>query len=166
MSRMITVDELFAEDFEPAWLVRERRDIKDIQDKFLTFAFTLRYDNVETCFKCNSSKKFVLMGNRKAFSCQWCGKQIYPLAGTALHKSATPVKKWLGMATLLKDPTTTAMHLCRQFKVTYKTAWRIKNIILDDFSRRGILYAFIYEDLNINDELLVHYKFAFMNKRD
>lgn len=162
---MITTDELFSENFEPAWLVKQKEELRDIQSKFLRFVFLIRYGDVETCFKCSRPRKFYPVQNRKAFSCTWCGYQIFPLSGTSLSKSSTPIKKWLDAAALLKDPKTPAMKIKNICHVTYKTAWRMKKVILDDFNSRGIIRAFIYEDLKINDELLVHYQFKFVNKR-
>ena len=34
------------------------------------------------------------LAKRKAYSCDYCGTHVYPLAGTIFEKSRTPLKSW------------------------------------------------------------------------
>lgn len=164
MTREISVDELFNEDFKPAWLVQEETGSRTSLGAFLIFVFALRYGTVETCFKCGKPKQFYLLSNRRCFACAWCSKQIHPLAGTSLQKTQTPLWKWLEVANELKQHDMPAMEIKRRYGMTYKCAWRIKKVILKDFATHDILYAFVCGG-RVNDALLTHYQFRFVNKR-
>ena len=69
----------------------------------------------------------------QAYSCQGCGTQVYPLAGTIFAKSSTPLKSWFYAMYLMASTRTgiSAKQLERELGVTYKTAWRIFKQIRD-----------------------------------
>src|SRR5690349_7919134 len=46
------------------------------------------------CPKCGKATKFHRIKSRAAYSCQFCGGQVYPTAGTIFHKSSTSLQLW------------------------------------------------------------------------
>ena len=79
------------------------------------------------CRKCQDVTKHHRLTDRKAYSCQFCGSQVYPLAGTIFAKSSTPLKSWFYAMYLLASTRTgiSAKQLQRELGVTYKTALRM-----------------------------------------
>jgi transposase-like protein len=107
--------------------------IKDFQKQFpdeatcLDFLFNARYPKGVTCPKCQKVTKHYRIANRKVYSCEFCGNQISPTAGTIFHKSDTPLKSWFHAMFLMASTKTgiSAKQLERELGVTYKTAWRM-----------------------------------------
>jgi len=89
--------------------------------------FNRRYGALKNCPKCKRVANFFRVRNRKCYSCQFCGYQLHPLAGTIFHKSPTPLKLWFYAIYLFSASRNgvAAKELQRQLGVTYKTAWRI-----------------------------------------
>ncbi|HSW96845.1 MAG TPA: IS1595 family transposase [Candidatus Saccharimonadales bacterium] len=87
----------------------------------------LRYPNGITCVKCGVIRRFYKIKSRPAYECAFCGKQIYPLAGTIFHKSSTKLVYWF-YAMFITTQTrsgVSAKQLERELGVTYKCAFRI-----------------------------------------
>ena len=94
---------------------------------------------VMPCRACEDVTKHHRIKGRKAYSCQKCRTQIYPLAGTIFEKSRTPLRSWFYGMYLMSSTRSgiSAKQLERELGVTYKTAWRMfKQIrsLLDDSS--------------------------------
>lgn len=68
---------------------------------------------------------------RRSISCGHCGYHISPIAGTIFEKSKTPLLVWFQAIHLIlqSDAKVPAYEIQRQFKLTYKTAWRMKYLI-------------------------------------
>jgi transposase len=68
---------------------------------------------------------------RPSYACEACGFQLYPLAGTIFHKSSTSLRLWFYAIHLMTSTRCgiSAKHLERELGVTYKTAWRMFNLI-------------------------------------
>lgn len=79
------------------------------------------------CNKCGKETKHYKLENRKAYSCEFCRSQVYPLAGTIFDKTTTPLKLWFYAIYLMTQTRSgiSAKQLERELGVTYKTAWRI-----------------------------------------
>lgn len=77
--------------------------------------------------KCQQDRRHHRVSGRTAFACDYCGKHIYPLAGTIFEKSSTPLTKWFFAMYLLGSTRCgiSAKQLQREIGVTYKTAWRM-----------------------------------------
>ncbi len=91
------------------------------------------------CRACEDVTKHHRIRGRKAYSCQKCGTQIYPLAGTIFEKSRTPLRSWFYGMYLMASTRSgiSAKQLERELGVTYKTAWRMfkqMRSLLDDSS--------------------------------
>jgi transposase-like protein len=83
------------------------------------------------CPKCDRERKFHRVKSRPSYSCDSCGHHLHPLAGTIFHKSATSLHLWF-LAFYITTSTrcgVSAKHLERELGVTYKTAWRMFNLI-------------------------------------
>jgi len=83
------------------------------------------------CSKCGRERKFHRIASRPAYSCDTCGHSIYPLAGTIFHKSSTSLHLWFYAIYIMASTRcgVSAKHLERELGVTYKTAWRMFNLI-------------------------------------
>jgi transposase-like protein len=79
------------------------------------------------CEKCDRKTKHHRIVGRTAYSCDYCGTQIYPLAGTIFEKTTTPLKLWFYAAYLMGSTRCgiSAKQIQRETGVTYKTAWRM-----------------------------------------
>ena len=97
------------------------------------------------CRSCQEVTAHYRLKGRKAYSCQYCGSQVYPLAGTIFAKSSTPLRSWFYAMYLMASTRTgiSAKQLERELGVTYKTAWRmfkqIRSILNEDVDLGGLL---------------------------
>ena len=97
----------------------------------LQHLFDTRFGQGHVCPKCNRKSNWFRFEAARAYACQWCGHHIHPTAGTLFEDSRTPLKLWFYAFYLF----TTSRHgvpakeLERQLGVTYKTAWRMADLI-------------------------------------
>jgi transposase len=100
-------------------------------DACLESLFNQKYKDLKKCPKCNKDTNFFKIKDRKCYSCQYCGYQIYPLKNTIFYKSSTPLRIWFYAIFLIanKNEHISAKSLEKQLGVTYKTAWRISKKI-------------------------------------
>lgn len=85
------------------------------------------YPNGSECPGCGKQTKFHRIKSRAAYSCQFCGHQVYPTAGTIFHKSTTSLQLWFWAIFLMSSTRCgiSAKQLEREIGVTYKTAHRM-----------------------------------------
>jgi transposase-like protein len=83
------------------------------------------------CPKCERVRKFHRIKSRPAYSCDSCGHSLYPLSGTIFHKSSTSLHLWFYAIYIMASTRcgVSAKQLERELGVTYKTAWRMFNLI-------------------------------------
>lgn len=114
-------------------IVKVKYTLRDFQTQFpnddacLEWLVEFLYPGGITCPNCEKVTKHHKLANRKAYSCDLCGHQAHPTAGTIYHKSSTPLTSWF-YAVYLMSATRTgvpAKQLQRELGVTYKTAWRM-----------------------------------------
>ncbi|MEX2162421.1 MAG: IS1595 family transposase [Anaerolineales bacterium] len=92
------------------------------------------------CPACGKNSLFHHDRGRKSYSCDHCGFQISPTAGTIYHKSSTPLTVWFYVAYLMAQTRggISAKQIERETGVTYKTAWRmckeIRHALNEDYS--------------------------------
>jgi transposase len=86
------------------------------------------------CPKCDRERKFHRVRERPAWDCDSCGHHLHPLAGTIFHKSSTSLHLWFYAIHLMRSTRcgVSAKQLERELGVTYKTAWRILNLIRNE----------------------------------
>ena len=100
-------------------------------DDCLQHIMETRYGLTGECPSCGRETKFHRVRKRKCYECQFCGKHIYPCAGTPFEKSRTPLRLWFYAMYLFCSSRNgvSAKELERQLGVTYKTAWRMAHEI-------------------------------------
>src|SRR4051812_1877731 len=90
------------------------------------------------CPGCSKATKFHRLKSRAAYSCQYCGHQVYPTAGTIFQKSTVSLQLWFFAIYLMSSTRCgiSAKQLEREIGVTYKTAHRmfkqIRSLLSDD----------------------------------
>ena len=89
------------------------------------------------CPKCEVErvfKKYPMVNRRTSWTCTGCGQHIHPLAGTIFHKSATSLHLWFFAMYIMASTRcgVSAKQLERELGVTYKTAWRMFNLIRNE----------------------------------
>lgn len=96
------------------------------------------YPDGSECPGCGKATKFHRIRGRAAYSCQFCGQQVYPTAGTIFHKSTTSLQLWFWAIFLMSSTRCgiSAKQLEREIGVTYPTAHRmfkqIRTLLHDD----------------------------------
>ena len=86
------------------------------------------------CPKCEVERSFHKYSNgdgRQSWTCTHCGRHVHPTAGTIFHKSSTSLHLWYYALFLITSTRCgiSAKQLERELGVTYKTAWRMFNVI-------------------------------------
>ena len=76
-------------------------------------------------------RRFHKVNGRPAYDCDSCGHHLHPTAGTIFHKSSTSLHLWFYAIWLITSTRcgVSAKQLERELGVTYKTAWRMFNLI-------------------------------------
>lgn len=91
----------------------------------------------------NVERKHHRVTGRTAYACDYCGKHIYPLAGTIFEKSTTSLRLWFYAMYLMGSTRcgVSAKQIQREIGVTYKTAWRmfrqIRTLMSEDIQLEG-----------------------------
>jgi transposase-like protein len=83
------------------------------------------------CPKCDQDRRFHRVKARPSYSCDTCGHHLHPTAGTIFRKSSTSLHLWFYAIYLMTSTRCgiSAKQLERELGVTYKTAWRMFNLI-------------------------------------
>lgn len=83
------------------------------------------------CPKCDRPRKFHRVKDRPAYDCDSCGYHLHPLKGTIFQKSPTSLHLWFYAMYLMSVTRcgVSAKQIERELGVTYKTAWRMLNLI-------------------------------------
>ena len=79
------------------------------------------------CEKCQQDRKHYKITGRPVYSCDHCGTQISPMAGTIFEHSSTSLVLWYYAIYLMASTRCgiSAKQIQRETGVTYKTAWRM-----------------------------------------
>jgi transposase len=111
-----------------------RFTIKDFNAQFPDDAACLEFlkeqkypSDLVPCPKCGVDRKFHRIAKRPVYSCDHCGTQISPMAGTIFQDSRTSLRTWFYAMYLMSATRCgiSAKQIQRETGVTYKTAWRI-----------------------------------------
>src|SRR5437588_5890792 len=89
------------------------------------------------CPKCEQVrlfKKYEIKIRGTSWTCTGCGQHVHPTAGTIFHKSSTSLHLWFYAMWLITSTRCgiSAKQLERELGVTYKTAWRMFNLIRNE----------------------------------
>ena len=96
------------------------------------------------CPKCERKRAFRRYATsqpRRCWTCVACGYRLYPTAGTIFHKSSTSLYVWFYAMYLMASTRCdiSAKQLERELGVTYKTAWRMSNLISNAFATNRLI---------------------------
>jgi transposase len=99
-------------------------------DKCLDHLFRTRYGISPKCPKCGHYGTYHRLKKMPAYTCN-CGHHIHPMAGTPFEATRTPLTTWFHVMFLFCSSRNgvSAKEVQRQTGVTYKTAWRMCNLI-------------------------------------
>lgn len=116
-------------------------------DACLDHIFYARWpDGITVCDskKCgNVERRHHRVKGRTAYACDYCGKHIYPLAGSIFEKSTTSLRTWFYAMYQMGSTRcgVSAKQIQRETGVTYKTAWRmfkqIRTLMSEDIRLEG-----------------------------
>lgn len=111
--------------------------LKQFQGRFATddgcldHLMQTRYGKRHTCAKCDREANFHRVKSRRCYECDFCGYQVYPTAGTPFENTRTSLKDWFTVMFMFcaSRNGVSAKEVQRTIGVTYKTAWRMCNLI-------------------------------------
>lgn len=108
------------------------------QRQCLEFLRLLRWPGGITCQHCEKVTKHHLIEKRKCYSCQNCGRQVYPTADTIFEKSRTPLPIWFYVIYQIAQTRCgiSAKQIERETGTTYKTA---RKLCFDAVNNKGCL---------------------------
>lgn len=114
---------------------RENQFLRDFPDydTCLDYLLRLRFGSSIECPKCGRTAKFHKMRQIPAYACQWCGHHLHPMAQTRLARSRTGLEIWFHAVFLYSNASNgvSARELQQRLGLGYKTAWRMRNSIID-----------------------------------
>src|SRR5688572_1799526 len=64
------------------------------EDACLEHLKLTRFGQRHACAKCGKDAQFYRVSTRKVYSCEHCGFQISPMAGTPFERTRTPLRDW------------------------------------------------------------------------
>lgn len=90
-----------------------------------------RYGESHECAKCGKEARFYRAKQRRSYACEYCGHQVYPMAGTPFENTRTSLQDWFFVMHLFcaSRNGVSAKEVERQIGCTYKTAWRMCRLI-------------------------------------
>ena len=97
----------------------------------LQHLFNVRFGQGYECPSCKRASKWFRIKAERAYSCQFCGHHLHPTVGTPFQQTRTPLQLWFYAIYLFTATRNgvAAKELERQLGVTYKTAWRMADLI-------------------------------------
>ncbi len=110
----------------------KRYGIQEFQVDFGTEAKVLKaIFEANHSYICSCGGRYVPLKGRRQYQCSKCRFQIAPTAGTIFHKSDTALTSWFFAIFLFANAKSgySAKQLQRDLNVTYKTAWRMLNLV-------------------------------------
>jgi transposase-like protein len=83
------------------------------------------------CEQVRTFRRYQTARPRQTWTCTSCTHQLHPTSGTIFHKSSTSLQLWFYAMWLMTSTRCgiSAKQLERELGVTYKTAWRMFNLI-------------------------------------
>ncbi|WP_417411875.1 IS1595 family transposase [Hoeflea sp.] len=111
--------------------IRQFLDRFPDDDSCLDHLMETRYGKRHTCAKCSKEANFHRVKARRCYECDFCGYQVYPTAGTPFENTRTSLRDWFHVMFMFcaSRNGVSAKEVQRTIGVTYKTAWRMCNLI-------------------------------------
>ena len=100
-------------------------DTFNTDDQCREYLERLRWPHGPTCPKCGTINEASRVKNRGTWHCRACGHHFSVMAGTIMHDSHLPLRKWFAAIYLMVESRKgiSANQLKRTLGVGYKTAW-------------------------------------------
>jgi transposase-like protein len=125
----------------------QQMGLMEFQRRFRTEAacrkhlFKLRWPDGFRCPRCGHDECFDLP-LRKLYQCKSCGYQASVTAGSVMHRTRTPLRKWFWAIWLEANDKRglSALQLSKKLKVSYYVAWTMLHKIRQAMSDRNELY--------------------------
>ena len=107
--------------------LRQFLDQFPTEEVCLEHVMRTRFGDRHDCSHCGRNAHFYRVRTRKVYSCEYCGNQVAPMAGTPFERTRTPLRDWFHVIFLFCTTPNgvAAKEVERQLGVTYKTAWRM-----------------------------------------
>lgn len=107
------------------------RDRFPDDDSCLDHLMETRHGKRHVCAKCDKLSGFHRVRSRRCYECDHCGYQVYPTAGTPFESTRTSLRDWFTVMFMFcaSRNGVSAKEVQRTIGVTYKTAWRMCNLI-------------------------------------
>jgi transposase len=95
------------------------------------------HSHCQRCERDRVFKRYETAQKRPCWFCQACGFRIHPLKGTIFERSSTSLQLWFYAIYMITNTRcgVSAKALERELGVTYKTAWRMFNLIRNELMR-------------------------------
>ena len=102
----------------------------DTDDKCREYLEQLRWPDGVACLRCGSLKCYYT-STRQTWECDSCGYHFSVTAGTMLHDTHLPLRKWMLAVYLMVESRKgiSALQLKRSLDVAYQTAWYLAHRI-------------------------------------
>jgi predicted RNA-binding Zn-ribbon protein involved in translation (DUF1610 family) len=106
------------------------------------YLYQMRWSNGFICPKCGTAGESFNIKSRNLYQCKQCIHQTSVTAQTIMDRTRTSLVKWfLAIYLMSKDKRgCCALHLQRELKVTYKTAWSMAHKIRKAMGNRDEQY--------------------------
>jgi AcrR family transcriptional regulator/transposase-like protein len=84
------------------------------------------------CPQCERPTRFYRLRGRRAYSCELCGRQLYPTADTPFSGTSTPLGVWFRAAHELSEgpQPVSGSELARRLGIDYRAALRIRSRLI------------------------------------
>lgn len=107
------------------------------EEACLEHLMRIRFGERHDCEGCGKNARFYRVKARRSYSCEWCGHQVYPTAGTPFNRTRTSLRDWFFVMFQFcaSRNGVAAKEVERQLGVTYKTAWRMCHMIREHMGK-------------------------------
>jgi transposase-like protein len=120
----------------------------DFQKRFATdeactqHLFKVQWPDGFVCPKCEHTKYYWIKG-RSLYQCAKCRHQTSVTAGTDMHRSHLPLRKWFWAIFLCVTDKRgrSALALSRDLQITYRAAWLLLHKLRESMNERDFLYV-------------------------
>ncbi len=81
-------------------MTKKAPTLKDFQKRFptddvcLEHVMRVKYGKRHNCQSCHRAANYYRTRGRRSYTCEHCGYQVYPTAGTPFEQTRTPLTSW------------------------------------------------------------------------
>lgn len=117
-------------------------------EQCLEFIKEQRYPDGIRCEKCERVTRHHKVSSKKAYACQNCRTQVFPLTGTIFEKTRVPLPDWFYVIWSFSNTRAgfSAKQVERELGVSYPTALRICNLIRSQLGESPTLSGVVEAD--------------------